>query len=131
MIISADNPIFPYIQFYNTRTRQPVRNVLSYDTITGEGVVVGTQTKVLPHLGNIISTELSLDDSGQPAKAYFKDNKNIGITISIPQTKYNEFGRYITNDIMRAPEHNMPGSVKIRVNFTKEYIDKPDKHISS
>lgn len=133
MIFSADNPLAPYMQFYDKRTKQPIRNVVSYDTITGEGITVGSQTKVIPHLANVQSTEISIDrNTGKPILTYFTDKKNVEIVISIPTLKYEEFGRYIYQEIMRAPEHNnQPDKVKIRLQFTREYVDKrgADKNI--
>jgi hypothetical protein len=125
MIFSADNPIFPFLQFISLRTKQPVRNVISYDTITGEGVVIAEKVSVIPHLNNATVVEFAKHaETGQLLKGYFKDSRNVQVHIKIPERRYEEFRTYI-EQIMQEPEH-IQDSEKIKVQIIKEYIDKRD-----
>lgn len=118
------------MQFYNTKTRQPVRNVLSYDTITGEGVVIAEKVSVIPHLNNATVVEFAKHaETGERLKAYFKDTKNVQVHIKMPQLRYEEFRTYI-QQILEEPEH-LHDPLKIKVEINKEHTVKPDSHSNS
>lgn len=125
MIFSADNPIFPFLQFISLRTKQPVRNVISYDTITGEGVLIAEKTTVIPHLNNTTVVEFAKHvETGQLLKGYFRDSKFVQVQIKIPQRRYEEFRTYI-QQVLQEPEH-LKDKEKIKVEIIKEYVDKRD-----
>lgn len=120
-ILSADNPLWPFIQIYDKRTKRQLQNVLWYDTQTGEGSFAPTVRTQFEHLGNINFNLFQTNaGDGKILTGNFIDagpNNLKDVVISIPRKLYDEYKHYIQTLLL-----NPVNNGKITLRFVDEYI---------
>jgi hypothetical protein len=118
VILSADNPLWPFIQIRDRRSKRVLQNVMWYDTQTGEGSQAIINRTMIPHISTETHYNLFTYDpsTGKPLTGNFKD-PNKEVVISIPRQKYEEYRHYIQTLLL-----NPNNSGQFVLQFVEEYI---------